>query len=146
MGTHKVTQGQRLARSGLPIVGHSHAGHPKPGTTLKVPFRREPRRRGTSLMAQWVKHPPVMQETQETWVWSLSQEDPLEEEMATHTHMDYSPCNPMDYSPPGSSVYGILQARILGWVAISFWRSSQPRDGNSVSYVSFIGRQASVQP
>ena len=29
-------------------------------------------------------------------------------------------CNPMDCSPPGSSVYGIFQARILEWVAISF--------------------------
>ena len=29
-------------------------------------------------------------------------------------------CNPMDCGPPGSSVHGILQARILGWVAISF--------------------------
>ena len=29
-------------------------------------------------------------------------------------------CNPMDYSPPGSSVHGILQARVLEWVAISF--------------------------
>ena len=27
-------------------------------------------------------------------------------------------CNPMDYSPPGSSVHGILQARILEWVAM----------------------------
>ena len=38
-------------------------------------------------------------------------------------------CNPIDYSPPGSSVHGILQARILEWVAISFSRgSSRPRD------------------
>ena len=29
-------------------------------------------------------------------------------------------CNPLDCSPPGSSVHGILQARILEWVAISF--------------------------
>ena len=29
-------------------------------------------------------------------------------------------CDPMDGSPPGSSVQGILQARILEWVAISF--------------------------
>ena len=29
-------------------------------------------------------------------------------------------CNPMDYSLPGSSFHGILQARILEWVAISF--------------------------
>ena len=31
-------------------------------------------------------------------------------------------CDPMDCSPPGSSVYGIPQARILEWVAISFSR------------------------
>ena len=38
-------------------------------------------------------------------------------------------CDPMDCSPPGSSVHGILQARILEWVAISFSRgSSQPTD------------------
>ena len=36
---------------------------------------------------------------------------------------------PMDYSPPGSSVHGILQARILEWVAICFsLESSLPRD------------------
>ena len=29
-------------------------------------------------------------------------------------------CNPVDYSLPGSSVHGILQARVLEWVAISF--------------------------
>ena len=35
----------------------------------------------------------------------------------------------MDYSPPGSSVHGILQVRILEWVAIPFSRGfSQPRD------------------
>ena len=38
-------------------------------------------------------------------------------------------CHPMNYSPPGSSVHGILQARILAWIAIPFSReSSQPRD------------------
>ena len=38
-------------------------------------------------------------------------------------------CDPVDCSPPGSSVHGILQARILEWVAISFSRiSSRPRD------------------
>ena len=37
--------------------------------------------------------------------------------------------DPMDCSLPGSSVYGIFQARVLEWVAISFSRgSSQPRD------------------
>ena len=45
-------------------------------------------------------------------------------------------CDPMDCSPPGSSVRGILQARILEWVAISFSRgSSQPGDQIRVSYI-----------
>ena len=40
-------------------------------------------------------------------------------------------CNPMDCSPPGSSVHGILQARIPELVAIPFSReSSQPSDQN----------------
>ena len=48
---------------------------------------------------------------------------------------------PMDCSPPGSSVHGILQARILEWVAISFSRGSfQPRDQICL-YVSCIGWQ-----
>ena len=43
-------------------------------------------------------------------------------------------CNSMDCSLPGSSVHGILQARILEWVAILFFRgSSQPRDRTQVS-------------
>ena len=51
-------------------------------------------------------------------------------------------CNPMDYSLPGFSVHGILQARILEWVATSYSRGfSQPRDRTSISWVSCIGRQ-----
>ena len=43
-------------------------------------------------------------------------------------------CDPMDYSPPGSSVHGISQARILEWVAMPFSReSSQPRDQTHIS-------------
>ena len=43
-------------------------------------------------------------------------------------------CDPMDCSPPGSSVRGIFQAGILEWVAISFSRgSSRPRDRTQVS-------------
>ena len=46
-------------------------------------------------------------------------------------------CNPTDRSPPGSSVHGILQARILEWVAISFSRgSSPPRDRTQVSCIA----------
>ena len=47
----------------------------------------------------------------------------------------------MNSSPPGSSVLGMSQARILQWVAISFSRqSSQPRDQTRVSCISYIGR------
>ena len=46
-------------------------------------------------------------------------------------------CDPMDCGPPGSSVHGILQAKILEWVAISFSRrSSQLRDGTQVSCIT----------
>ena len=46
-------------------------------------------------------------------------------------------CDPMDCSPPGSSVHGILQARTLEWVAIPFSRgSSQPRDQTQVSHTA----------
>ena len=45
--------------------------------------------------------------------------------------------DPMDCSPPGSSVHGILQARTLEWVAIPFSRgSSQPRDWTWVSCIA----------
>ena len=48
--------------------------------------------------------------------------------------------HPMDYSPPGSSVRGILQARILERVAISLnGESSRPRDGTCVSCISCLG-------
>ena len=55
----------------------------------------------------------------------------------------YSPtlCDPMDYSLPGSSVHGILQARILEWVAMPSSRgSSPPRGQTHVAYVSCIGK------
>ena len=84
-----------------------------------------------------VKNLPAMQET---WIGSLCWEDPLEEEMATHSSILASRnpqteepaatakllqscptlCDPIGGSPPGSSVPGILQARTLKWVAISF--------------------------
>ena len=45
--------------------------------------------------------------------------------------------DPMDYSPSGSSVHGILQARVLEWVAMPSSRgSSQPRDQTQVSHIT----------
>ena len=83
---------------------------------------------------------------QETWVQSLGQEDPQEKGMATHSSIlvwripwteepgvlqsaaaaakslqsCLTLCNPIDGSPPGSPVPGILQARTLEWVTIFF--------------------------
>ena len=46
-------------------------------------------------------------------------------------------CNPMDCSPPGSSVHGVSQERILEWVAISSSRvSSWPRDRTHISFIA----------
>ena len=71
------------------------------------------------------KNPPAMQDT---WARSLGWEDPLEKvpsrdpAAAAAKSLQSCPtlCDPIDSSPPGSSVPGILQARTLEWVAISF--------------------------
>ena len=75
--------------------------------------------------------------------------DPCREQfMVRHTPMTFSlsenvsrsvlsDCEPMDCSLPGSSVHGILPARILEWVAISFsMGSSQPRDATLVFLIA----------
>ena len=104
----------------------------------------------------------------ETKVGSLSWEDPLEKEMATHSSIlvweipwtaergktqaigsqrvidNWSNliCMHAGCSPPSSFFHGISQTRILEWVAISFSRgTSQPRDQIHVSCVSYIGRR-----
>ena len=63
-------------------------------------------------------------------------------------HLCPTLCNPKDCSPLSSSVHGILQASIPGWVAISFSRgSSQFRDQTCVSCVSCIaGRFFTTEP
>ena len=54
-------------------------------------------------------------------------------------------CDPMDFSPPGSSVHGIPQARILEWVSVSCSRgSSQPRDQIRISCIA--GRFFTTEP
>ena len=52
----------------------------------------------------------------------------------------------MDCSPPGSSAHGILQARILEWVAIPFSRGSfLPRDQTQVSHLAAAAAAKSLQ-
>ena len=67
---------------------------------------------------------------------SLPLAPPRKPQMSEVAQSSPTLCNPVDCSPPGSSVHGILQARILEWVAISFSRgSSQPRDRTQVSCI-----------
>ena len=57
-------------------------------------------------------------------------------EMCVHAKSRQScttPCDPIDCSPPGSSDHGILQARILEWVAMPSREPSRPRDRTRVS-------------
>ena len=63
----------------------------------------------------------------------------------------FDSCDPVDCSPPDSSVHEILQARILEWVATSFSRgSSRPRDWTQVSCIGrwvlyhWVTREASA--
>ena len=57
--------------------------------------------------------------------------------MVLVTYSCLSLCDPLDCSPPGSSIYRILQARILNWVSISFSRgSSWSRNRTQVSLIA----------
>ena len=84
------------------------------------------------------------------WQWGPQNQVIREAQIASGTGMHLCSvvqlfltlCNPIDCSPPGSSVHGILQARMLEQVSISSSRgSSQPRGWTCISYVSCIGRQ-----
>ena len=66
-----------------------------------------------------------------------SEREKVKLQLVLVTQLCLTLCDPMDCSPPGSSVQGVLQARILEWVAISFSRgSSRPRDQTPVSCVA----------
>ena len=78
-----------------------------------------------------VSSPPLLTRTQSYWI---------KQHLTCLVVSD--PSWPHAYSPPGSSVHGILQAGVLEWVAISFSRgSSWPRDWTCVSCNSYNGRQ-----
>ena len=54
-----------------------------------------------------------------------------------------TPCDPMDCSPPGSSVHGVLQEGVMEWVAVTSPRGPPPpRDGTCVPCGSCTGRWA----
>ena len=55
-------------------------------------------------------------------------------------------CSPMDCSPPGSSVHGILQARILEWVAVPSSKGLFPTQGLNPRLVGLLLWQAGSLP
>ena len=55
-------------------------------------------------------------------------------------------CDPMDYNPPGSSVHGIFQARILECVAVSFPRGSFPSNRDRTRVSRLLRQQAGPLP
>ena len=88
------------------------------------------------LCGQWARG----SDSPNIW-WLLMVQDPCVP-VCSLTQSCPALCNPMDYSLPGSSVHGILQARILEWVAIPFSRGSPLlRYGTCVSCVSCVGRR-----
>ena len=71
----------------------------------------------TPLLAQMVKSPTTMQET---WVWSLGWEDPLEEGMATHSSV-LAWRTPMDREAWWATVHGVAKSRTwLKWLTLSY--------------------------
>ena len=55
--------------------------------------------------------------------------------------------DPMDYSPPGSSIHGIFQARVLEWGAIAFsWEQSRALDFPLLQLVAFLGGASGKEP
>ena len=84
-------------------------------------------------VSEWAESPRILQKIHH-WLWNQLQWF----NRALHAQSCLTLCDPMDCSQPGSSVHGILQARILVWVAISFSRgSSQPTDRTHVSCISW---------
>ena len=90
------------------------------GMRLPEPAERQSRGRGTTQQ----QPQPEAEENNHYQItaWQRQSESEVAQSCPTL-------CDPVDCSPPGSCVHGILQARILEWVAIFFSRgSSQPKD------------------
>ena len=89
------------------------------------------------VQTSWVRRNPVwrghksLYTVQSFWVFVWSENESVVAQSSPAL------CQPVNYSPPGSTVHGILQARVLEWVAIPFSRgSSQPRNWTQVSSIA----------
>ena len=135
---HHLKDNAILARSGSDLLGEQ-----KPlkkdmcknrGRWVGGDFTFGSRDRGQPLrkavLSRWEGVSPVESSTWPNWLL-----DPSMKVLVTHSCLTL--CHPIDCSPPGSSVHGIFQARILEWVAIPFSRGScQPRDRTWVSQIA----------
>ena len=129
-------------------VGASSAGTgrpPNPGVSQEWCYWTCMRALGSFVRGNFVKHNPGKRKSHWEEAWRPRKEMISVE---TVTQSCLTPCDPMDCSPPGSSVQEILQATMLEWAAIPFSRgSSQPRDQTCVSCISSIaGRFLTVEP
>ena len=92
-------------------------------------------------MVQRVKNPPAVQETQETQVQSLGQEDPLEEEMTTHSNILIWEI-PWTEEPGGYSPWGCKESDTTEWLS----SSSISTLGNPVCFQGCGLRSAAPRP
>ena len=106
---------------------------------VAVPFFR-----GSSQPRVWTQVSSIARGFFTSWATGEAQ---VSSSACSDTQSGPTLCDPMDCSPPGSSVHGILQARIMEWAAICYSRgSSAPRDRAHISYVSCTGRQILYTP
>ena len=98
-----------------------------------------PQRRGKIYLSQinkWILKTQIQQK-EFTYLYTILPKIflPCDQKWVKVAQSCLTLCDPMDYSPPCSSVHGILQARILEWVAMPFSKgSSQPRGQTQVSH------------
>ena len=106
---------------------------------MKVKSESELAQSCPTLATPWTaayQAPPSMGFSRQKYWREINQKWPMLSEVA---QLCPTLCDPVDCSPPGSSIHGTLQARILEWVAISFSRvSSRPGDQTLVSRI--VGR------
>ena len=107
---------------GLPTICSHFRTFSLQGRNWKADFSR---RKRIQWMSKWNRM---------SYWWNYKLSLILRETKPSLTQSCPTLCNPVDCSPPRSSVHGIFQARVLEWVSISFSRgSSRPRDRTRVS-------------
>ena len=121
-GPGKEAQREPAPRSGEESPGTQHPNSLRPALTAP---------RSLLPVTAWAGAPPVLRNSRPlpphtTVCVPCHPRSETSEVKVTQSCLTL--CNPTDCSPPGSSVHGILQARILEWRAIPFSKGSSPRD------------------